>query len=1274
MAIESTNFFSFLQQTRSPIGLVDQYNLSEIYDSDQRDALENLLLNPDGLDEIYNLSKGEPPVIKEDIRLIGGLKSPVIESLGLFDEVRPSISYDLSTQVRVGADIGEPGKQSYISPSQSDNVIVYQGGLAAKNIEYTYLDLDGEVKTTSVSTSRESLFNSQMNDDGNFTSASYPGLIRIRRRGHFNQIKLNAKLFVTKGAITETPNAIMKIPTFMRTNANTSPNVSTLEAYATKNSPLEIPIKVLGTGSFNLGTVTPQNEAYFFGFEIKRKSDNAVVMTRVYEGNGVAQKPVDLGDNGQTFNLSGTIGDNQDCILSIYCAPSLIKMIDLSGLNIRENAGKDIGLIGFDNLEEVYLSNNDLKNIPTWLKVNYKTLKVLNLKNNSFWNNGPVEFFDHQDSIGKDGSNGGGAPLLSGTQILSYSGHRDSSSTAAGVDTNGKIEFYEGLLSTVVDGSEAKNSTTDATKFIKGRARDVAGSSSIDIDSDGSTGFRVFSALETLQIGSSFRTRNADFSKIFPNLLNIDFRRTGDGGERCQGSLPRINNNGNTAGISYNMHHQDNCGGNMRWVGSVPLFKNAPTGTATAGSFVTGATYVIATVGTTDFTAIGASANTVGVRFVATGAGSGTGTATLDQAQFIGQFKMKAWDTLRCGLFSGSSIMSGGICTDNGMITAGKVADVNQDGLKKYSLADGGVNGAAALAWSEWLASLETINLWRNECAFNIAEGNKTLNWDRLRSIQISYSGSYGTRQKVKYNQTKDGTNPYPTTAASSNGTTDLDAYDILYADSLQRIDAWSSGSGGRIFSIKDAESLTTLEVGYTNWRGYLDDDGSKYVLPRNFVDRDQKTNLAEQHPLRRFSIHYLQGGSAEELQFRADEFRDMSNVNSFEIRESYFWGEFPAFCNESQTTETINTWLNANRFYDLSQLGTDKNNRFGTIWAPNQGISRGGAIIPNFETSNPNSKLYNVQFYNSLFSNYDASWNVSSKAATRVFSALHGVPGVPTSQGSNDPVAWGSVAAERNGIPGSVTFTARNRAKVAASSRILFASDSNALLLKYVRVGDDIYGAASGGSPIGRVHQVKNGPDAYIVVEENKGWSNKPLYFQRAGIQVANYWNDCTNLRWLYFQNCSMVGRIPEFEGNSGKMERVRFQNNLFTTYVPGTLANLSGQAVGKTNRPRLRELNLSYNPLSLTSIRDIIDDAHSMAVFHNNNFYTITIDLRNTKANISEGTFSNYTLDEIFYNGTSGNSGSTPPVLPTPDPLLSKFNQLGSGNLYSKINIKLN
>jgi hypothetical protein len=47
-----------------------------------------------------------------------------------------------------------------------------------------------------------------------------------------------------------------------------------------------------------------------------------------------------------------------------------------------------------------------------------------------------------------------------------------------------------------------------------------------------------------------------------------------------------------------------------------------------AGTFNIGDTYTISYVGTTDFTAIGAASNTIGVSFVATGAGHGTGTAT----------------------------------------------------------------------------------------------------------------------------------------------------------------------------------------------------------------------------------------------------------------------------------------------------------------------------------------------------------------------------------------------------------------------------------------------------------------------------------------------------------------------------------------------------------------------------------------------------------------------------------------------------------------------
>ena len=53
----------------------------------------------------------------------------------------------------------------------------------------------------------------------------------------------------------------------------------------------------------------------------------------------------------------------------------------------------------------------------------------------------------------------------------------------------------------------------------------------------------------------------------------------------------------------------------------------------TAGSFVVGHTYAITTVGTTDFTLIGSEDNVIGTVFIATGVGSGTGTATQQYEQ-----------------------------------------------------------------------------------------------------------------------------------------------------------------------------------------------------------------------------------------------------------------------------------------------------------------------------------------------------------------------------------------------------------------------------------------------------------------------------------------------------------------------------------------------------------------------------------------------------------------------------------------------------------------
>ncbi len=71
-----------------------------------------------------------------------------------------------------------------------------------------------------------------------------------------------------------------------------------------------------------------------------------------------------------------------------------------------------------------------------------------------------------------------------------------------------------------------------------------------------------------------------------------------------------------------------------------PSYPGSAYNTAvTAGSFVAGLSYTIASVGTTDFTLIGASANTVGVTFKATGVGSGTGTATLNAKIDIGPYE-----------------------------------------------------------------------------------------------------------------------------------------------------------------------------------------------------------------------------------------------------------------------------------------------------------------------------------------------------------------------------------------------------------------------------------------------------------------------------------------------------------------------------------------------------------------------------------------------------------------------------------------------------------
>lgn len=66
-----------------------------------------------------------------------------------------------------------------------------------------------------------------------------------------------------------------------------------------------------------------------------------------------------------------------------------------------------------------------------------------------------------------------------------------------------------------------------------------------------------------------------------------------------------------------------------RWL-VVGELRNYQATTVNATDLVVGYTYTILSVGTTDFTLVGAASNTIGVQFVATGAGTGSGTATLN--------------------------------------------------------------------------------------------------------------------------------------------------------------------------------------------------------------------------------------------------------------------------------------------------------------------------------------------------------------------------------------------------------------------------------------------------------------------------------------------------------------------------------------------------------------------------------------------------------------------------------------------------------------------
>jgi subtilisin family serine protease len=121
-----------------------------------------------------------------------------------------------------------------------------------------------------------------------------------------------------------------------------------------------------------------------------------------------------------------------------------------------------------------------------------------------------------------------------------------------------------------------------------------------------------------------------------------------------------------------------------------------------AGSFKVGESYIIASVGTTDYTLIGATNNTVGTTFIATGPGTGTGTASRIDLPPPVKYRL----TVR---------RDGG--DGNGQVTSDPVGisfGVNQmqtyfDYTPETMVTLTAIQSAADSVWSGWLGDLNTI-------------------------------------------------------------------------------------------------------------------------------------------------------------------------------------------------------------------------------------------------------------------------------------------------------------------------------------------------------------------------------------------------------------------------------------------------------------------------------------------------------------------------------------------------------------------------------------
>lgn len=531
-------FLGFGQLTRPDIGLIADgvQNLAEIYTSDQPTALRNIRLNPEILDIIYRLSN---TISREDLRAVSGLSSLLLPTLDLQDETFERINNVLYIQERyvnssrpIGID-ENPSLQGNIV--KVPNVIVYNGSIQCQGVQYrtnvlgeNSLYSNPATRLTSVSTSRASLFNSELfgqgeSDENYFKSASYPSLIRVRRRSHVNRITINKSTFIPRAPVKENPSH--EILCYVDNNSNDKNDINNSQALkllATKNSPLRIPCR-MATGTIKFNFTEPG--VFFFGYQVQPLQSR--VIGEQPQFLPLTPKSQLTASNNFTLDIDITATGYQnsyDLYLYLYLNPEKIRSIEINEINVSEFMdGKDIGLVGFNNLTSLRLVGTSIKVLPVWLKTLETKLQTLDIASDGdTYRNGLLRYFDYRNASESPSTS---TPLYTAVSYLTIP------KKGAILNEDGGWNdplFSEYILSQVAPGN--------------------------DVTYPNTRNFRAFTGIRTLNIGDRMLGLNPRLDDVFPGLIDLTWRGyVGRGVWPISGTPPKINNHGGVIN-SYNIH------------------------------------------------------------------------------------------------------------------------------------------------------------------------------------------------------------------------------------------------------------------------------------------------------------------------------------------------------------------------------------------------------------------------------------------------------------------------------------------------------------------------------------------------------------------------------------------------------------------------------------------------------------------------------------------------------------------------------------------------